>query len=184
LFQYPDIISLLQLLLANPIPPELSTSTRPAAASPSEVNPLFDLKEITSFILDAEIVAIDKTTGAFRTFQELSNRAKKDVQAADVKVGVGVFAFDLMLLNQVVSRTLPSPCLSSVSSPAHPLTAPSASLSSTSLFDFDDTSFEHSSLPSTPLHQSLRPPSSPDSTTSRASIPHLPRTLLLSSRSA
>lgn len=53
------------------------------------------------------MVAVDKTTGAFRTFQELTNRAKKDVQMEDVKVLVGVFAFDLMLLNGEVSETRP-----------------------------------------------------------------------------
>ena len=53
-------------------------------------------------IIDAEIVAVDKDTGAFRTFQQLSNRAKKDVKVEDITVIVGVFAFDLMLLNDEV----------------------------------------------------------------------------------
>lgn len=55
-------------------------------------------------IIDAEIVAVDKDTGAFRTFQQLSNRAKKDVKVEDITVIVGVFAFDLMLLNDEVRR--------------------------------------------------------------------------------
>lgn len=59
--------------------------------------------KIESFVMDAEIVAVDKDTGAYRTFQDLSNRAKKDVKMEDVKVIVGVFAFDLMLINDVVS---------------------------------------------------------------------------------
>ena len=58
--------------------------------------------QITSFIIDAEVVALDKDTGAFRTFQDLSNRAKKDVKVEDIKVIVGVFSFDLMLLNDQV----------------------------------------------------------------------------------
>jgi DNA ligase-1 len=33
----------------------------------------------------------------------LSNRAKKDVRVEDIKVVVGVFAFDLMLINDQVS---------------------------------------------------------------------------------
>lgn len=64
---------------------------------------LLATKEITSFVIDAEVVALDKESGAFRTFQELSNRAKKDVKVQDIKVIVGVFAFDLMLLNDEVS---------------------------------------------------------------------------------
>lgn len=64
---------------------------------------LLGAKHITSFVIDAEVVALDKDTGAFRTFQDLSNRAKKDVRVEDIKVIVGVFAFDLMLLNDEVS---------------------------------------------------------------------------------
>ncbi|CAL1707613.1 unnamed protein product [Somion occarium] len=54
---------------------------------------------IQSFILDAEIVAVDPVDGSLKTFQELSNRARKDVQLDDVKVTVCVFAFDIMYLN-------------------------------------------------------------------------------------
>lgn len=57
---------------------------------------------IDSFVIDAEVVALDKETAAFRTFQDLSNRAKKDVKVEDIKVIVGVFSFDLMLLNDQV----------------------------------------------------------------------------------
>ncbi|KAH9949560.1 ATP-dependent DNA ligase [Amylocystis lapponica] len=52
-----------------------------------------------SFIIDAEIVAIDPTNGSIKSFQELSNRARKDVKLDDVKVAVCVFAFDLMYLD-------------------------------------------------------------------------------------
>ena len=41
---------------------------------------------ITSFIVDAEVVAIDAETGDLKTFQELSGRSKKDVQIGEVKV--------------------------------------------------------------------------------------------------
>jgi len=44
-------------------------------------------------------VAMDPVDGTLKTFQELSNRARKDVQIHDVKVAVGIFAFDLMYLN-------------------------------------------------------------------------------------
>ncbi|KAF5351802.1 hypothetical protein D9756_007537 [Leucocoprinus leucothites] len=54
---------------------------------------------ISSFIMDSEIVAIDPRTGVLRSFQELSNRAKKDVQLKDIQVTVCLYAFDLMYLN-------------------------------------------------------------------------------------
>ena len=57
-----------------------------------------------SFILDSEIVAIDHDTGSIKTFQELSNRARKNVKLEDVNVPVCVFAFDLMYLNGEVSK--------------------------------------------------------------------------------
>jgi DNA ligase-1 len=50
---------------------------------------------------------MDPVDGTLKTFQELSNRARKDVQIHDVKVAVGIFAFDLMYLNGEV-------CLSGV----------------------------------------------------------------------
>ncbi|TPX59131.1 hypothetical protein PhCBS80983_g02663 [Powellomyces hirtus] len=54
----------------------------------------------TSFILDAEVVAIDEA-GAVASFQTLSNRARKNVAEGEVKVKVCVYAFDLMFLNGV-----------------------------------------------------------------------------------
>ncbi|CAA7261687.1 unnamed protein product [Cyclocybe aegerita] len=64
------------------------------------VKEMFDeTPKATSFVMDAEIVAIDPATGALKTFQELSNRARKDVNLQDVKILVCVFAFDLMHLN-------------------------------------------------------------------------------------
>lgn len=55
--------------------------------------------DITSFILDSEIVAIDAASGSLRSFQELSNRARKEVQLKDIQISVCVFAFDLMYFN-------------------------------------------------------------------------------------
>ena len=49
--------------------------------------------------MDAEIVAIDSTSGELKSFQELSNRARKDVNIKDIRVAVCIYAFDLMLLN-------------------------------------------------------------------------------------
>lgn len=59
-----------------------------------------------SFIVDSEIVAVDPVDGTLKTFQELSNRARKDVQINDVKVAVGIFAFDLMYLNGEVRSSM------------------------------------------------------------------------------
>jgi len=63
---------------------------------------------LQSFIIDSEIVAIDPKDGSLRSFQELSNRARKDVEIRDIKVPVRVFAFDLMYLDGEVSFILPS----------------------------------------------------------------------------
>jgi DNA ligase-1 len=52
-----------------------------------------------SFIVDSEIVAVDPSDGSLKSFQELSNRARKDVAVEDVKVAVAVFAFDLMFMD-------------------------------------------------------------------------------------
>lgn len=90
-------------LLSRPMP--ATRAPFPPTAVPPEptVASLLDTEGVTSLILDAEIVAIDADTGAKRTFQELTNRAKKDVKVEDIKVVVQVCAFDLMLLNDVVS---------------------------------------------------------------------------------
>ena len=54
---------------------------------------------VNSFILEGEVVAIDRATGELKPFQTLSNRARKDVVIHDVKIDVCLFAFDLMYLN-------------------------------------------------------------------------------------
>ncbi|KIP10885.1 hypothetical protein PHLGIDRAFT_100459 [Phlebiopsis gigantea 11061_1 CR5-6] len=74
LLSYPDVVSLVDDMLSN-------------------------YERVDSFILDAEIVAVDPADGSLRSFQELSNRARRDVKLDDVKVTVSVFAFDLMYLN-------------------------------------------------------------------------------------
>ena len=57
-------------------------------------------KESTkSFVLDAEAVAIDKTTHTLLPFQELSKRKRKDVKVEDIQVRVCLFGFDLLYLN-------------------------------------------------------------------------------------
>jgi DNA ligase-1 len=64
-------------------------------------------KGISSFIVDAEIVAINASGGSLKSFQELSNRARKDVKLHEIKVPVCVYAFDLMYLNGQVSALQP-----------------------------------------------------------------------------
>jgi DNA ligase-1 len=64
------------------------------------VNKIFqNSSEIRSFIIDSEIVAVNSTDGTLKSFQDLSNRARKDVAISDVKIAVAVFAFDIMYLN-------------------------------------------------------------------------------------
>jgi DNA ligase-1 len=58
---------------------------------------------LNSFIVDAEVVAIDPQTGELRSFQELAGRARRDVQLGSIKVMVSLFLFDIMLLNGDVS---------------------------------------------------------------------------------
>ena len=65
------------------------------------------IKENTeSFVLDAEAVAIDRTTGKLMPFQELSKRKRKDVKVEDIQVRVCLFAFDLLYLNGEVGFSI------------------------------------------------------------------------------
>jgi DNA ligase-1 len=61
---------------------------------------------ISSFIMEGEVVAVDRETGDLKPFQILANRARKDVVIGEVKVDVCLFAFDLMYLNneELMSR--------------------------------------------------------------------------------
>lgn len=54
---------------------------------------------VSSFILEGEVVAVDRASGDLKTFQTLTNRAKKDVDIGAIQVNVCLFAFDLMYLN-------------------------------------------------------------------------------------
>jgi DNA ligase-1 len=54
---------------------------------------------VSSFIMEGEVVAVDQQTGDLKTFQTLTNRARKDVAIGSIKVEVCLFAFDLMYLN-------------------------------------------------------------------------------------
>ncbi|KAI9871349.1 MAG: hypothetical protein M1830_002995, partial [Pleopsidium flavum] len=54
---------------------------------------------VGSFILEGEVVAVDRESGQLKAFQTLTNRARKDVDIGTIKVDVCLFAFDLMYLN-------------------------------------------------------------------------------------
>jgi DNA ligase-1 len=54
---------------------------------------------VSSFIMEGEVVAVDQESGELKTFQTLSNRARKDVAIGSVQISVCLFAFDLMFLN-------------------------------------------------------------------------------------
>lgn len=102
--KYPDISQMVLKLLTRKLPASPADFPSTTSRPPERLVDLLRTEKITSFVMDAEVVAIDKETGAYRTFQELSNRAKKGVRVEDIKVVVGVYAFDLMLLNDQASR--------------------------------------------------------------------------------
>jgi len=54
---------------------------------------------VGSFILEGEVVAVDRESGELKAFQTLTNRARKDVDIGTITVDVCLFAFDLMYLN-------------------------------------------------------------------------------------
>lgn len=54
---------------------------------------------VSSFIMEGEVVAVDRETGELKNFQTLTNRARKDVAIDAIKVEVCLFSFDLMYLN-------------------------------------------------------------------------------------
>ncbi|KXT00813.1 hypothetical protein AC578_2958 [Pseudocercospora eumusae] len=56
-------------------------------------------ESVSSFILEGEVVAVDRESGDLKPFQILANRARKDVVIQSVTVDVCLFAFDLMYLN-------------------------------------------------------------------------------------
>jgi len=91
--KYPDVLELAPLLLglgdSDVEDPEEATSKKEKA----------DRSFVRSFIMDAEVVAIGTNSDELLPFQTLAGRSRKDVQLKDVKVKVGMFAFDLMYLN-------------------------------------------------------------------------------------
>jgi len=54
---------------------------------------------VGSFIMEGEVVAVDRSTGELKNFQTLTNRARKDVAIGSITIDVCMFAFDLMYIN-------------------------------------------------------------------------------------
>ena len=54
---------------------------------------------VDSFIMEGEVVAVDRESGELKNFQTLTNRARKDVDIGTITVDVCMFSFDLMYLN-------------------------------------------------------------------------------------
>ncbi|KAF2175638.1 DNA ligase-like protein I [Zopfia rhizophila CBS 207.26] len=75
---------------------ELMTDKYPDLVS---LVPKFRGEGVSSFILEGEVVAVDRQSGELKTFQTLANRARKDVAVGSVTIDVCLFAFDLMYLN-------------------------------------------------------------------------------------
>ncbi len=83
---------------------EAGAGTGSSADSEEETKPAPSPEKrerVTALIMDAEVVAIG-LQGELLPFQTLSNRSRKDVNINDVKVKVGIFAFDLMYLDDKV----------------------------------------------------------------------------------
>ncbi|KAK8066232.1 hypothetical protein PG997_012979 [Apiospora hydei] len=56
-------------------------------------------EDVSSFIMEGEVVAVDRQNGELKNFQTLTNRARKDVAIGEITINVCLFAFDLMYLN-------------------------------------------------------------------------------------
>lgn len=54
---------------------------------------------VESFVMEGEVVAVDRVTGELKNFQTLTNRARKDVEIGSITIDVCLFSFDLMYLN-------------------------------------------------------------------------------------
>lgn len=63
--------------------------------------PRFLKPGVKSVVIDAEAVAFDRVSGKILPFQILSTRGRKNIDEADIKVNVAIYAFDCLFLNGV-----------------------------------------------------------------------------------
>jgi DNA ligase-1 len=63
---------------------------------------------VESAVMDTECVAIDRSTGRFKSFQELSTRSRSDIDESEINVAIAIYVFDMMYLNgeSLVDRPL------------------------------------------------------------------------------
>lgn len=59
---------------------------------------------LKSFILDCEIVAINKTTRQLLPFQVLATRSRKNTNINEIEVFVNMFAFDILFYNEPITH--------------------------------------------------------------------------------
>ncbi|WAO87882.1 DNA ligase [Fusarium falciforme] len=64
-----------------------------------ELMPKIRGEGVDSFIMEGEVVAVDRATGELKNFQTLTNRARKEVAIGSITIDVCLFSFDLMYLN-------------------------------------------------------------------------------------
>ncbi|CAB1317087.1 unnamed protein product [Coregonus sp. 'balchen'] len=72
---------------------------RPMLAHPTKGVGEVKKESVVSCVLDSEAVAWDREKQQIQPFQVLTTRKRKNVDAADIKVQVCVYAFDLLYLN-------------------------------------------------------------------------------------
>ena len=79
--------------------PEVPVFVKEACRHPNDEDGDSKLEPVTSYVMDAEVVAFNDKTGQLVPFQILSTRKKTEESAESSKVRVIVQAFDLMYLN-------------------------------------------------------------------------------------
>eukprot|EP01084_Bolivina_argentea_P091004 163885_1 len=67
----------------------------------------FKNDNVTSFIIDSEIVAYDRVNNTILPFSTLITRKRKNVSASDITVSVCIYAFDCLLMNDKPLISLP-----------------------------------------------------------------------------
>ena len=61
-------------------------------------------KELAHFIIDCEIVAVNKHTRQLLPFQVLATRSRKATSIHEIEVHVHLFAFDILYFNEPITH--------------------------------------------------------------------------------